>query len=147
MAKQVESVAVNGWDDTKGEPIAVEVHQQQLGSDAGLKKRMLPSAKNVTGGRKEVITREPVRNVQEAKAKAQAALERKNRQVIKGSGSTVGIPELRAGVHVYIWGLGRRFSGRYFVTGTTHSIGMSGYKTSFECRLEELVNDPQAERA
>jgi phage protein D len=39
---------------------------------------------------------------------------------------------------IEIDGLGARFSGRYFVTATTHAIGDSGYTTQFECRLEEL---------
>jgi len=39
---------------------------------------------------------------------------------------------------VFIRGLGDRFSGRYFVTGTTHTIGGSGYTTQFQCRMEEV---------
>ena len=34
-------------------------------------------------------------------------------------------------------GLGSRFNGRYFVMGTTHTIGDGGYTTQFECRREE----------
>ena len=58
--------------------------------------------------------------------------------MVKVSGSTVGLPNLRAGSVVEIDGLGSRFSGRYFITATTHSIGDSGYTTQFECRREEL---------
>jgi phage protein D len=50
----------------------------------------------------------------------------------------VGLPDLRAGSVVYIDGLGERFSGRYFVTSTTHAISDSGYTTQFECRREEV---------
>jgi Bacteriophage probable baseplate hub protein len=35
-------------------------------------------------------------------------------------------------------GLGERFSGRYFLTATTHTIADGGYTTQFECRREEL---------
>ena len=38
---------------------------------------------------------------------------------------------------VELGGMGVRFSGRYFVTGTTHTIGDGGYTTQFECRREE----------
>ncbi len=145
VAKQVSKVEVNGWDEAKGKPIKVEVGQQHLGANAGLKARMLPSAKNVAADRKEVISKTPARNQQEAMAIAKSALEEKNQMVITGSGSTIGIPELRAGSHLYLWGLGKRFSGRYFVTSTTHSIGMSGYKTQFSCRLEELAEEPRKE--
>jgi hypothetical protein len=31
-------------------------------------------------------------------------------------------------------GLGRGFSGRYYVTSTTHSVNTSGYQTNFEVK-------------
>ncbi len=57
--------------------------------------------------------------------------------MIQGSGSTVGVPTLRAGTIIFIEKLGERFSGRYFVTSTTHTIGDGGYTTQFNCRREE----------
>ena len=45
---------------------------------------------------------------------------------------------LRAGSVIEVGGLGERFSGRYFVTDTTHAIGDSGYTTQFGCRREEV---------
>ena len=57
---------------------------------------------------------------------------------MKGSGSTVGLPDLRSGSVVEVDGLGKRFTGRYFVTGTTHGITNGGYTTQFECRREEV---------
>ena len=38
------------------------------------------------------------------------------------TGTTVGLPDLRAGQRVRIKGVGSRFSGTYFVTKTTHTI-------------------------
>ena len=61
--------------------------------------------------------------------------------MLKATGSTVGLPDLRAGNVLEIDGLGDCFSGRYFVTGTTHSIGDGGYTTQFDCRLEALTGD------
>jgi phage protein D len=61
--------------------------------------------------------------------------------MLMGTGSTVGLPDLRASSVVYLDGLGKRFSGRYFVTGTTHTIGDSGYTTQFECRREDIQED------
>ena len=52
--------------------------------------------------------------------------------MVTATGSTVGLPDLRAGSVVEIDGLGDRFSGRYFVTGTTHTIGDGGYTTQFD---------------
>jgi Bacteriophage probable baseplate hub protein len=58
--------------------------------------------------------------------------------MVKGSGSTVGLPDIRAGCVIMLERLGKRFSGRYFVTSTTHTIGDGGYTTQFQCRREEL---------
>lgn len=55
---------------------------------------------------------------------------------LTATGSTVGLPGLRAGTLLSIGGVGSRSSGRYLVTATTHSIGDSGYTTRFECRRE-----------
>jgi len=57
--------------------------------------------------------------------------------MVTGRGSTVGTVDLRAGSFVQIQGLGKTFSGRYFVKSTTHTINASGYVTEFEVRLEE----------
>ena len=88
--------------------------------------------------RQEVITDKLVATEQEARTLARETLEDISKDMIKGNGSTVGLPDLRAGGVIEIGGLGERFSGRYFITATTHTIGNSGYTTQFECRREEL---------
>jgi uncharacterized protein involved in type VI secretion and phage assembly len=50
----------------------------------------------------------------------------------EGSGSCVGIPELRAGQMIEVRGVGKRFSGMYRLRKVTHNIGDNGYRTSFE---------------
>ena len=50
----------------------------------------------------------------------------------EGSGSCIGIPNLRAGDKVNIAGLGKRFSGNYNLSKVTHAISESGYRTRFE---------------
>jgi phage protein D len=57
--------------------------------------------------------------------------------MVKGTGSTVGLPDLRAGGVIELLGMGRRFSGTYFIVSTTHAIADGGYTTNFECRREE----------
>ncbi len=58
--------------------------------------------------------------------------------MVKATGSVPGLPDIRAGTVLEIDGVGDRFSGRYFVVSTTHTIGDSGYTTQFECRREEV---------
>jgi phage protein D/phage baseplate assembly protein gpV len=50
----------------------------------------------------------------------------------EGTGSCVGIPELAAGDHIAIEGVGKRFSGTYRVRKVNHVIGENGFRTTFE---------------
>jgi phage baseplate assembly protein gpV len=49
----------------------------------------------------------------------------------EASGSCPGIPELRAGRHVDVRGVGRRFSGTYRLTKVVHALDGGGYRTDF----------------
>jgi uncharacterized protein len=60
---------------------------------------------------------------------------RLNKRLI-GSGSTVGNPEITAGMVVKLEGLGIEFGGLYRVTGSRHTIDGNGYITNFEVRKE-----------
>ena len=46
----------------------------------------------------------------------------------------MGNPKLQSRVLVELKGLGRRFSGNYYVTSTTHTIDSGGYRTDFEAK-------------
>lgn len=94
------------------------------------------------GNRKEVITNQPVRTSAEAKQKATDLLTRQLRNVVVASGVTVGLPDLRAGRKVQIEGLGDRYSGTYYITSTTHTIGEGGYRTQFEARRDPADQQP-----
>jgi len=132
FAHQVEEVVVRGWDPVKGEEIDVTV------GGGALKGKIKEGAQNPAKGRKEVIGHQPVRDIQAARDLAKATLARIQNEAVKATGSVVGLPDLRTGCQIHVAGVGLRFNGRYFITGTTHTIGMSGYTTQFECRLEEL---------
>lgn len=56
----------------------------------------------------------------------------------EGTGSCIGMPQLRAGNYVQIGGVGQRFSGRYKLSKVTHTINDSGYWTNFE--LSQNIN-------
>ncbi len=135
---QVSKVQVNSWDDVNKRVITATATRGELSTKgvgaAGHQGAIDKSFQDRT----EVIARHTVQNEQEAKTLALDSLERNAKQMLTGSGSTIGLPDLRAGTVLFLDGLGQRFSGRYFVTGTTHTIGDSGYTTQFECRREEL---------
>jgi phage protein D len=135
-AEQVGKVTVKGWDAVRKEPISETVTRDHLKTRV-VKKKNEKKLEDAIANREEVITNKPVNSKGEAKELAKQTLQRIAKDILKGSGSVVGLPELRTGCVLRLDGMGWRFGGRYFVTGTTHTIGDGGYTTRFECRLEE----------
>jgi hypothetical protein len=85
---------------------------------------------------KSLIQFEPVLRLARPVRKAGRKVLR-SRVELSASGASIGIPELLAGTLIEIHGYGKRFGGEYVVTGTTHTIGDSGYTTRFECHRPE----------
>jgi len=134
-ANQFKSVTVRGWDRAKQKEIKVTVDL----SDKEVKK-VNPDLHCLIAhcdAREEDVIDLPVFTKKEAEKKARGILLDQARQIIKASGTTVGLPELKAGSRVIIKGLGPRISGEYFVTSTTHTINSSGYITKFKARREQ----------
>jgi phage protein D len=94
--------------------------------------------------REEIVVNKPVFSVKQAKDCAFGILSDRQKEMVKASCTTVGLPDLRAGRKVMIKGLGSRFSGIYFVTDTTHTIGNNGYLTKFNARREDDGSGAQA---
>jgi Bacteriophage probable baseplate hub protein len=86
----------------------------------------------------EIVVDRPLQSEAEARMLATNQLRQIGEVLVEAKGKTVGLPDLRAGVKIEIKGLGKRFTGTYLVTGTTHSIGDSGYTTDFNARMEKL---------
>ncbi len=81
------------------------------------------------------ITDKGVGSQAEAEAVAVAKYQELLQPYIEGSGNGVGNPDLQAGIHISLTGLGKQFSGPYYCTGTTHTFDMQqGYTTSFQVR-------------
>jgi phage protein D len=133
-ARQVSQVTVRGWDRKAGKAIEGTF---KLGDKGLTVNRDLDSVAQAVQGRQEVITDRPVSSEKEAKDIAMGILSKRTREMVKATGSTVGLPDLRAGCRVEIKNLGPRFSGTYFVTETTHTISEQGYRTSFSAEREQ----------
>jgi uncharacterized protein len=137
-ARQVGVVRVQAWDRRSKAPITAEARRSDLRTRGIGSSGQSPSLDGSLGNRIEVIADHPVRSQREAEILARETLEKTAKEMVKGSGTVVGLPKLRAGGVVVLDGLGTRFSGRYFLTKTVHSIGDAGYTTKFDCRLEEV---------
>jgi phage protein D len=138
VANQVGAVTVQSWDQKRKKKIEYTARRSDITTQGVGARGGQADINESFREREEVVTDQPVESEAEARRLATERHERIAKDMIKGSGSTVGLPDLRAGSVVHIDGLGKRFSGRYFVTSTTHSIGDSGYTTKFECRREEV---------
>jgi Bacteriophage probable baseplate hub protein len=132
LAHQVAEVRVHGWSATKGEVIVgVARKGDELGRDA----------KSKSGGERVVtaLPDEPVLNLRaavhtqaEADARARAVLQDRAQDFVKGTGESLGVPEILPDTNITIKGLGRAFSRTYYVSEATHKINGSGYRTSFK---------------
>ena len=137
-ARQVGSVVVQAWDKSKKALITATATRKAAKTRGVGSKGGEENIEQAFNERQEVIVDHPVANQAEAQKLADQTMERIAKEMVKASGSTVGLPDLRAGSVLNIDRLGDRFSGKYFVTSTTHSIGDSGYTTQFQCRREEV---------
>ena len=133
-ANQVRSVTVHGWDRDTRKPISEKV---TLDDPRLNRNRDLYDLLKKCDPREEEVVTEPVFTKKQARERAIALLSDRQKEMVKATGTTIGLPDLRAGQRVQIRGLGTRFNGTYFITSTTHTIGESGYTTRFEARRED----------
>jgi phage protein D len=133
-AQQVKSVEVRSWNRQTNEAIRKKAELK----DAGVNQDLLYLLdQDGCEPREEVVTNEPMHTPEQAKRRAVAILSERVKQLVEATGTTVGLPNLRAGQRIRITGVGARFSGTYFVVKTTHTINDSGYITKFTARREQ----------
>lgn len=133
-ANQVKSVTVNGWDRSTRKPIVgrASLDDKKFSLNGDLHKLLAKC-----DAREERVVDEPIFTQKQANKRAEAILLDRSKELVKASGTCVGLPALRAGQRVLIGNVGMRFDGEYFVTETTHTIGESGYTTKFSARRED----------
>lgn len=110
-----------------------------LGKETGsqVAKRIYCQASDKNSDKKEntvLINDHTVVSQTEAEEVALAQLESRSLGFITGRGAVIGEPKLLARSIVELKGLGKLFSGKYYVTSATHTINASGYLTDFEVK-------------
>ncbi|MBR0820219.1 phage late control D family protein [Bradyrhizobium liaoningense] len=135
-AKQVKSVEVRAWNRQTNKAIreTVDLKHPDIKTNSDLLELLTQPG---CQPREEVVANEPQVTPQQARRRALAILSDRLKEMVTAQGTTVGLPDLRSGQRIRIKGVGSRFSGTYFVTETTHTIGDSGYTTRFTARREE----------
>lgn len=132
IANQVSQITVRGWNPRTKQAIVATADARDLpgGKEGGGPTAV---AKAVPAGSKlDRVVDCPVTSGEEAKALAVSMLRERAGEYITATGRVIGLPDLRPGDNVLITGLGRRFSGEYYVNKVEHALGGSGYLTQFE---------------
>lgn len=132
----VTKVRVRGSQTTQGkgkEPLVGEAkagdERVKMGKQTGNQ-----AAKRVYGDHTVTIDDHDIESQAEANERALADLELRAMDYIIGNGSCIGDPRIRARIVIELKGLGKRFSGNYYVTSATHTIDGGGYRTDFEVK-------------
>jgi len=134
IEQQVTKVVVKGWDAENKEPIVAIASGKDTVRTVLGKKAASDFVKADFGEGAKILHDLVPRTLKEAEELARAYLKRSEYALLQGSGSVVGDPGLRAKTLVKIAGVGERYSGTYYVTKVTHSIGDGGYTSEFECQ-------------
>ena len=132
-AHQVSSVTVRGWNARTKSVITYTSTEDDL-PNAGSGTSGPAAAACLGPGRQEVTIDAPVASEDEARELARSLLRERAYEFITGNGRVVGLPDLRPGDNISLQRLGPRFSGTYYVTKVDHSLGGSGYFTTFDVR-------------
>lgn len=147
VANQVGTLLVRGTDRRANTHLEGKATWTDIVTDDDEQTRMYLVAPGFED-RTHVEVGQVVRTQREADSLALDLLRRKLKDMLQASGTTVGLPDLRAGRKLGIAGFAQRtqrdtptglpnlIEGEYFVTETTHTMGANGYRTDFKARRE-----------
>jgi uncharacterized protein len=133
-ANQIQSVTINSYNRKTGEPINEIVTLDKLKTKINADLHYLLKR---CDSREENVVDQPVFTKKEAIKIAEGILLERQRDMLKASVTTIGLPDLVAGQIVMIEGYGDRLDGKYFITDSTHTFTDSGYTTQIGCRRED----------
>ena len=132
---QVGEIGLRGWDPVKKEAIVSKAAAGSENSRMGGADSGPSSAKRAFGSSAAVSVDRPVAGQEQADQFAKARLNDMALAFITGDAVAIGNTKLRAGSVVKIIGMGKRFSGLYYLTSTIHTYAPSrGYRTAFTFR-------------
>jgi phage protein D len=129
--QQVSEVVVRGWDLRTKQAIVAQARQGDERSMMSGTRLGVAIAEQAFFATEDLIADTPVASVGEANQIARGRFNDMTLQFVSGEGTAIGNTDIRAGRVVELTKLGKRFSGPYYVTSSTHAVGPSGYTTRF----------------
>ncbi len=136
---QVQQVEVKGWiPKDKKEVIGKAAAGKEGGTMGGLTSGA-KAVKKAFGESSHTIVNQPVSSKEEAEQMALGQFQDMAIAYITGEGTCQGNPNLRAGKVIEIAGVGKRFSGLYYLNSVEHFYSVNqGYQTSFTVRRNAI---------
>lgn len=129
---QVDKVVVRGWDPGGKQAIIGQAMSANGLPRIGQPKTGADIASGAFGPASMVVVHKPVHNQSEADDLAQSILDGIGGSFLEAEGLCYGRPDIKPGVVVEVPNIGNRFSGKYYVTSTTHTYSPAeGYTTQF----------------
>jgi uncharacterized protein len=136
---QVSNVIVRGYDPVNKKEIVGRAGVGDEETIMGGAHIGAQVASNAFGAQtEEVRVDTPIASQEEADQRARAIYNQRALQLVTGSGSSIGLPDLRPGRVIELDGFGPRFNGLYYVIQATHNIGGAGYTTTFQVKRNSV---------
>jgi phage protein D len=128
---QVSDVVVQGWNPKTKEAISGKAAPGDENSKMGGSKLGASISKEAFFKATAFVVNKSVFTEGEASQIAKGKFNEMAVDFITGEGTAIGNTDIRAGEVIELNGLGKRFSGLYYITSSTHEVGPKGYRTRF----------------
>ncbi|MBD2449053.1 phage late control D family protein [Nostoc sp. FACHB-152] len=133
--KQVYQVQVQGWLPKEKKTVIAKAESGKEGDKMGGSTAGAKEVKKAFGISSNTIVNQLVSSKAEAERIALGQFRDTSLEYISGEANCQGNPNLRAGIVIGIAGVGKRFSGLYYIVSVEHDYTEDeGYKTSFTVR-------------
>jgi uncharacterized protein len=131
---QANEVSVRGWSVKDKDKLVGQSRTGDEVSTMGGQETGPANAEAAFGAAVHTVSAWPVTSQAEADQIAKARLNELALSYITGEATCLGRTDVRGGVVIDIQGIGKRFSGPYYVTGVSHRYSSGGYRTHFAVR-------------
>jgi len=132
---QVSEVTVRGYD-TKNHKV-VEGKADKV-KKAGKGTKEADGVTTLIKGAKLTIVDETITTADEAKKRAEAELDRRSMNFVKGTGTCIGLPEIIPGRFLQLKNFDPTIDNDYYITNVKHSFNDSGYTTTFNVAVNVI---------
>lgn len=128
---QTSEIVVQGWNPKTKEAVVGKARQGDETTKMNGSQLGVAISEQAFGKTQLVIVDKPITSAGEAVQIAKGKFNDLALSFITGEGLAIGNTDILAGGVIELQGLGKRFSGLYYITSATHTVDRSGYTTRF----------------